>query len=113
MGRSLRVVKLEGDAVFCCGGGESLLDDLRDWYSAFAGRQRTIALNTTCRCDACRRISDVDLKFVTHYGSYVEHEVAGRSELVGPDVIVVHRMLKNSVAERLDLHGYALLSDAC
>ena len=113
MGRSLRVVKLEGDAVFCCGGGESLMDDLQDCYSAFASRQRTIALNTSCGCDACRRISDLDLKFVTHHGSYVEHEVAGRRELVGPDVIVVHRMLKNSVAARSGSRGYALLSDAC
>ena len=110
---SLRVVKLEGDAVFCCGSDESLLDDLQDCYTAFARRQQTIALNTSCRCDACRRISDLDLKFVAHHGSFVEHEVAGRKELVGPDVIVVHRMLKNSVAERFGLRGYALLSDAC
>jgi uncharacterized protein YndB with AHSA1/START domain len=113
LGGSLRVAKLEGDAVFCCGVDESLLDNLQDCYSAFARRQRTITLNTSCRCDACRRISDLDLKFVAHHGSFVEHEVAGRKELVGPDVIVVHRMLKNSVAERLGLRGYALLSDAC
>lgn len=113
MGRSLQVLKLEGDAVFCRGSGESLLADLHDCYSAFAGRQRTIALNTSCRCDACRRIADLDLKFVAHHGSFVEHEVAGRRELVGPDVIVVHRMLKNSVAERFGVSGYALLSDAC
>lgn len=113
LGRSLRVVKLEGDAVFCCGEGESLLEHLHDCYSAFANRQRTITLNTSCTCDACRQIADLDLKFVAHYGSFVEHEVAGREELVGPDVIAVHRMLKNSVAEDFGLHGYALLSDAC
>jgi uncharacterized protein YndB with AHSA1/START domain len=113
LGGSLRVVKLEGDAVFCCGGDESLLDDLQECYSAFARRQRRIALNTSCRCDACRRISDLDLKFVAHHGSFVEHEVAGREELVGADVIMVHRMLKNSVTEQFGLRGYALLSDAC
>src|ERR1700730_9123935 len=113
LGGSLRVVKLEGDAVFCCGADESLLDDLEGCYAAFARRQRTIALNTSCGCDACRRISDLDLKFVAHHGSFVEHEGAGREELVGPDVILAHRILKNSVAERFSLRGYALLSDAC
>jgi uncharacterized protein YndB with AHSA1/START domain len=113
LGESLQIAKLEGDAIFCSGSDADLLENLHDCYAAFASRQRTIALNTTCECDACRRIPDLDLKFVAHHGSFVEHEVAGRRELVGADVITVHRMLKNSVAERLALHGYALLSDAC
>jgi uncharacterized protein YndB with AHSA1/START domain len=113
LGESLQIAKLEGDAVFCCGRDTALLEDLHECYAAFARRQRTIALNTSCDCDACRRISDLDLKFVAHHGSFVEHEVAGRRELVGADVITVHRMLKNSVAERFSLNGYALLSDAC
>jgi uncharacterized protein YndB with AHSA1/START domain len=113
LGESLQIAKLEGDAVFCCGRDTALLEDLHECYAAFARRQRTIALNTSCACDACGRIPDLDLKFVAHHGSFVEHEVAGRRELVGADVITVHRMLKNSVAERFSLNGYALLSDAC
>jgi hypothetical protein len=35
------------------------------------------------------------------------------SELTGHDVILVHRMLKNSAAEVLGLRGYALCSEAC
>jgi uncharacterized protein YndB with AHSA1/START domain len=113
LGESLQIAKLEGDAVFCSGHDAELLEDLHECYAAFARRQRTIALNTSCACDACRRIPDLDLKFVAHHGSFVEHQVAGRRELVGADVITVHRMLKNSVAERFSLHGYALISDAC
>ncbi|HWG08273.1 MAG TPA: DUF2652 domain-containing protein [Solirubrobacteraceae bacterium] len=113
LGASLRVAKLEGDAVFCSGQDAALLERLHDTYAAFATRQRTIAQNTSCECEACRRIPDLDLKFVAHHGSFVEHEVAGRRELVGADVITVHRLLKNTVGERLSLHGYALLSDAC
>jgi len=113
LGRSLRIAKLEGDAVFCFGGSAELLDDLYNCYSEFVRRQRTIALNTTCGCDACRLIPELELKFVAHHGSFVEHEVAGGNELVGPDVIVVHRMLKNSVSECYGMHAYALLSDAC
>jgi uncharacterized protein YndB with AHSA1/START domain len=111
--RSFQVVKLEGDAVFCRGSEPALLDELQECYSAFKLRQQTIALNSSCGCDACRRIPELDLKFVAHHGSFVEHRVAGRDELVGPDVVIVHRMLKNSVAEQLGVRAYALLSDAC
>jgi hypothetical protein len=38
--------------------------------------------------------------------------MAGREELAGRDVILVHRLLKNSVNERLGGHAYAFYSDA-
>jgi uncharacterized protein YndB with AHSA1/START domain len=55
----------------------------------------------------------LDLKFVCHHGEFVKHRKAGREELAGRDVILVHRLLKNSVNERLGDHAYALFSDAC
>ena len=39
--------------------------------------------------------------------------MAGQQELVGPDVIVVHRLLKDEVVERLGIPAYALFSQAC
>src|SRR4029079_5045944 len=39
--------------------------------------------------------------------------VAGRQELLGSDVIVVHRLLKNEVVEKLGIDAYALLSQQC
>ena len=46
-------------------------------------------------------------------GVVVRQRMAGLSELVGSDVIVVHRLLKNSVTEELALAAYALFTDAC
>jgi carbon monoxide dehydrogenase subunit G len=115
----LRMAKLEGDAVFCVApaeekiDGEGLLAAFESTYLAFARRRRTVALSSSCECDACRRTPELDLKFFAHYGSFVEHEVAGSRELVGSDVILVHRLLKNTVAETRGLHGYALVTDAC
>jgi Protein of unknown function (DUF2652)/Polyketide cyclase / dehydrase and lipid transport len=115
----LRLAKLEGDAVFCASpaeasfDGAALLAALASTYLAFARRRRTVALSSSCTCEACRRTPDLDLKFCVHHGSFVEHEVAGSRELLGADVIVVHRLLKNTVTERHGLRGYALLSDAC
>src|SRR6202035_690701 len=93
--------------------GEQLLGALQATYVAFARRRRTVALSSSCTCEACRRTPDLDLKFCVHHGSFVEHEVAGSRELVGSDVILAHRLLKNTVAETHGLHGYALLSAAC
>jgi uncharacterized protein YndB with AHSA1/START domain len=115
----LRLAKLEGDAVFCVAvkdaplDGEALLAALESTYLAFARRRRTVALSSSCSCAACRRTPDLDLKFCVHHGSFIEHEVAGSPELVGSDVILVHRLLKNAVAEAHGLRGYALLTDAC
>jgi hypothetical protein len=55
----------------------------------------------------------LDLKFVAHHGEFIKHRMAGREELAGRDVILVHRFLKNSVNERLGGHAYALYSDPC
>src|SRR5207245_5845533 len=115
----LRLAKLEGDAVFCVAAadepldGETLPAALESTYLAFARRRRTVALSSSCGCEACRRTPDLELKFCAHHGSFVEHEVAGSRELVGADVILVHRLLKNTVAEEHGVRGYLLLTDAC
>jgi len=115
----LRLAKLEGDAVFCVSPageaveGERMLGALASTYMSFARRRRTVALSSSCRCEACRRTPELELKFCAHHGSFVEHEVAGSRELVGSDVILAHRLLKNTVTEKHGLRGYALLTDAC
>ena len=50
---------------------------------------------------------------MVHHGLAVTQKMAGRPELVGSDVILVHRLLKNEVVERLGLTAYALISQAC
>ena len=49
---------------------------------------------------------------VIHYGEYVLQKLGDREELLGPDVIVPHRMLKNDVIEKTGIESYALFSDA-
>jgi len=112
------LAKLEGDAVFVCdrGGaatGEGLLAAIDAAYAAFIRRRRTIDVRTTCECDACARIPSLDLKFIAHHGEFIEHVVAGSSELLGADVILVHRLLKNSAAERTGGEAFALITDRC
>jgi len=114
----LHVSKLEGDAIFsyaldgAC-GASTLLDTIERSYFAFRSRQRDIDHATSCTCDACRQIPTLDLKFMVHHGSFVRRELAGNEELTGRDVIVLHRLAKNTAAEVLATKGYALLTDEC
>lgn len=114
----LRVTKLEGDAIFsyaidgAC-GASTLLDTIERSYFAFRSRQRDIQHATSCTCDACKQIPMLDLKFVVHHGTFVRRELAGNEELTGRDVIVLHRLAKNSAADVLGTKGYVLLTDSC
>ncbi len=113
-----RVAKLEGDAVFLFApidevDGSVLLDLVEGCYFGFRRRLRTIASASTCTCRACERMQDLDLKLVVHHGEALVHEVLGQRELVGTDVVIAHRLLKNSIRDELDVSAYALLTDAC
>ncbi|MDR7519685.1 MAG: DUF2652 domain-containing protein [Armatimonadota bacterium] len=114
----LRLAKLEGDAAFAYASsgrvdGTMLLDTIDGCYFAFRRRLRDIRHATTCQCNACRMIPSLDLKFLAHDGTFIRQRIAGREELAGPDVILVHRLLKNSVTETLGVRGYALFTSAC
>src|SRR3954449_12720159 len=115
---TFRLAKLEGDAVFTFALGETvdgsmLLDTIERCYFGFRRRRRDVRQSTSCECNACSRIPDLDLKFVVHHGETLIQKVAGRQELLGSDVIVVHRLLKNDVVERLGIPAYPLFSQAC
>jgi uncharacterized protein YndB with AHSA1/START domain len=113
---TLRLAKLEGDAAFCFApadtlDGSILLDTIERCYFGFRRRRRDVRQATSCECNACSRIPDLNLKFVAHHGVVVRREMLGQEELLGSDVIVVHRLLKNDVADRLGMAAYALFSD--
>lgn len=114
---TFRLAKLEGDAAFTYDpaehpDGSMLLDVVERCYFGFRRRRRDIDQATSCECNACAHIPDLDLKFVVHHGVAIEQIVAGRRELLGADVIVVHRLLKNEVQDRLGLGPYALFTQA-
>ena len=113
-----RLAKFEGDAAFFYAvadkvDGSVLQDAVEAAYFAFRKRLRNISQATSCDCNACSRMQDLDLKFVCHHGEFIKQKMSGRDELAGRDVILVHRLLKNSVNERLGGRAYALYSDPC
>jgi uncharacterized protein YndB with AHSA1/START domain len=111
-----KLAKLEGDAAFCFApaekiDGSMLLDSIERCYFSFRRRRRDVRQATSCECNACVRIPNLNLKFVAHHGLILRQKIAGREELLGADVIIVHRLLKNDVVERFGTNAYALLTD--
>jgi len=113
----LTLSKLEGDAVFAyapldkVARGETLLEVVESTYVAFRDRVEAIRRRTTCECRACRAIPTLDLKFLLHCGEFIVQTVSGIRELVGTDVNLVHRLLKNHVSEATGWRAYMLLSE--
>jgi hypothetical protein len=60
-------------------------------------RAADLQLNTLCPCDGCQQSGNLKIKLVGHLGGVAMQKVKQMTELAGVDVIVVHRMLKNSV----------------
>jgi hypothetical protein len=115
---NFRLSRIEGDAAFMFAmnetiDGSMLLDTIERCYFGFRRRRRDIRQATSCECNACLRIQDLDLKFVVHHGPALLQRVAGHQELLGMGAIVVHRLLKNEVVERTGMSAYALISQDC
>lgn len=114
---AFRLEKLEGDAAFLLAPtaalrGMQLLDAIDAAYDTFSRRVESLKQGTTCDCESCRRVPDLDLKFVVHAGTVTRHRVAGRDEVGGTAAILVHRLLKASTPAALGLSRYVLLTDA-
>lgn len=114
----LKISGFRGDAILmytpesCFINPQSFLETLENLYVAFSQTLQQMQINTTCQCKACRNIKKLDLKMCIHYGEYIIQNLGDREELLGADVIVPHRMLKNHVIEKTGIKAYALFSKA-
>lgn len=112
----LAVSGLQGDAVFAYAfesdvmTKQFILDFSEQLYCVFARAKEKMILNTSCPCDACANIVDLELKIVVHHGECVIQETGGRQELAGQDVITSFRLLMNSVKENTGLNAYTLIT---
>jgi class 3 adenylate cyclase len=115
----LEVAKLEGDAIFlfCRQPKEShrwaetraeISRKLLDFFLRFREKLGEISRARTCTCQACAHLEKLRLKIIVHSGEALFHRVLHFNELAGADVIIVHRLLKNSVPAA----QYLLLTEA-
>jgi hypothetical protein len=115
----LEVAKLEGDAVFLfCRkqhpakpwpeAKQMIGQNLLTLFLMFSQKITELSRSTHCHCNACTSIESLRLKLVVHSGEALFHRVFNFLELAGVDVIIVHRLLKNSV----EASQYLLLTEA-
>ncbi|GAA1940531.1 DUF2652 domain-containing protein [Agromyces allii] len=110
------LIEIEGDAAFLSrtarssGAGDADMTDILQaaaaMHRAFHLERRYVAANL-CPCSGCKGPDGLKLKFVAHVGDVATQTIRDRTKLVGIDVILVHRMLKNPV----DIPEYVLLSE--
>lgn len=113
----LVISRLEGDAVFSYGLEDGFVDPqtfiemIENTYVSFRRAIELMVLNNTCRCNACANVSSLDLKFFVHYGTFVLQPVGESQELMGSDVNLAHRLLKNSVTDATGVRAYTLFTE--
>jgi hypothetical protein len=100
----LEVSEFEGDAVLFYRSGAppslgELVEQAHRMFVDFHSHLKQFEFTRICQCGACVGASRIALKFVAHYGSAGTMQVKDRVKFIGKDIIVAHRLLKNSVPE--------------
>lgn len=109
----LTVSEIEGDAVLFFKQGslptwEQLVKQAEGMFVKFHAHLRRYETQRICQCGACSTASKLSLKVVAHAGEIGFLKVKEFEKPHGEDVIIVHRLLKNSVP----IHEYVLLSES-
>lgn len=112
----LNLNKLEGDAALLYaelgndkpGAVRDIFGQVRGFFAAFHAKARELSgTRSNCLCEACQRILDLRLKAILHRGVISFRKIRQFDEMAGEDVILVHRLLKNTVAA----NEYMLLTE--
>jgi hypothetical protein len=114
----LEVSKLEGDAVFFFAikdGDSSQWEKTRReigrkllvFFERFSDKLYELKESNTCQCTVCTHVDILNLKIIVHGGRALFYRLDRFTELSGIDVIIAHRLLKNS----LKSDRYILMTD--
>ncbi|MES1220940.1 MAG: DUF2652 domain-containing protein [Bacteroidota bacterium] len=112
IGEEYEVSEIEGDAVLLIKKGPApSKKEIRDTciriFNAFHFQRKFMQLHTICPCGACQAIINLTLKFVVHHGPLAEIKIGRFVKQSGPEMIVAHRLLKNSIEN----HEYLLITE--
>lgn len=113
----LRLAEIEGDAVFFYAPvSPDTSDDVAaqvkaqipQLFRAFKHEIAVLEQMDGCACEACSNVGSLQLKQVAHSGEATIEHIEHFEKLFSLDIILVHRLLKNSV----EAHEYLLLTDS-
>lgn len=107
----MSVAEIEGDAVFFYKTGRlpsfnRVAEQCRLFYSTFLDFMSALEKSDPDSHD--KYVADqLGLKIIIHYGQISSANIKGRTKLLGEDVIITHKLLKNNVSE----DNYLLFTD--
>ena len=116
----LEVSNLQGDAIFLyaikdgngmswdAAGKKKFGEKTLRFFEAFSAKIAELVESVECKCGACKNIDKLRLKIVVHSGEALFYDIGRFNELAGIDVIITHRLLKNSV----ESDQYLLLTES-
>ena len=112
VGEEYEVAEIEGDAVLLIKKGpppskKEIRDICMKIFNAFHYQRKWMQQHTICPCGACQAIINLTLKFVVHHGPLAEIKVGRFVKPSGTEMIVAHRLLKNSIKN----NEYLLLTE--
>jgi hypothetical protein len=112
VGDEYELSEVEGDAVLLIRKGpapskKEIQDICLKIFNAFHYKRKWMQQHTICPCGACQAIINLSLKFVVHHGPVAEIKVGRFVKPSGPEMIVAHRLLKNSIGN----NEYLLLTE--
>ena len=100
----LTVSEIEGDAVLFYKAGkqppwEDIIRQTEKMFTQFHLNLKRYRRDRLCNCGACSTASNLSLKFVAHYGDIGINSIDSHIKLMGPEITLAHRLLKNSINE--------------
>tara|TARA_B100000035_G_C20932954_1_gene523901 strand:- start:275 stop:1015 length:741 start_codon:yes stop_codon:yes gene_type:complete len=100
----LKINKLQGDAALFYGIAEDnkdlsekIFNKLQSSFDVFNKRLNEIKFCEACSCGTCADVGNLKLKSFVHFGDFLIKKVNQFKEIAGQDVILAHRLMKNSI----------------
>jgi hypothetical protein len=108
----LKVGEIEGDAVFFYRTGsaptmDQLLEQVKTMFTRFHQHLQLYDHQRICPCGACTGAIKLKLKVFAHFGNVTGVSIKEHHKLFGRDIIILHRLLKNSLNKK----EYALFTE--
>ena len=101
---TLTINKLEGDAALFYALPKNtnefsikLIKKLLTSIEVFNKRIDELLFVQSCPCTPCNNMINLKLKCFVHYGEFLIKKIRNFEEIAGQDVIILHRLMKNSI----------------
>ena len=87
----------------------NIYNQMEKYFSAFWNRESYLLRECgLCLCDACNKVGELKLKGILHFGEAAFTKVRDIQKISGEDIILTHRLLKNSISS----DEYIFITDA-